>query len=291
MRKDLTPVLFVILATTMEASGVFAQEASCSYAIDSASQTFGAGGGGGSIAVTSPFDCPWTAESAAGWITLTSGGNGNGNGTLTYFVAPNDTASSRLGNLVIAGQSFTVVEDGAFCSYSVNPAGQSYGAGGGNGFVAVSSHAGCGWMAMSNDGWISVNSGNGSGDGTISVSAAANDSGIPRTGSLTIAGQTVTVRQDGAPCNYSIFPSSASFGADGGGDSVSVTAPRDCEWTATSASGWIAITSGGSGSGNGTVTYSVSPNPGTETQTGGLGIAGLSFLATQAGQPPAAAPP
>jgi hypothetical protein len=293
-RKGLTSALFAILAIAT-AAGVLAQSVPpeqnvpCSYAIDPANQAFGGDGGGGSIAITSPANCPWTAEGAPGWISLTSGDNGNGNGTLTYFIAANDTASSRSGNLVIAGQTFTVFEDGASCSYSVSPASQSFGAFGGTGSVAVTALTGCGWMAMSNDSWISLSSGDASGDGTVSVSASANDSGLPRMGSLTIAGQTLMVTQDGVPCTYSISPSGATFGADGGGAFVSVTAPRDCQWMAMSGSGWIAITSG-AGSGDGTVAVSVPPNPGTEARTDSVSIAGMSFFVTQAGQPPAAEP-
>ncbi len=294
MRKSLASALFAILAIAT-AAGVLAQSVPseenvpCSYAIDPANQTFDGEGGGGSIAITSPANCPWTAEGVPGWMTITSGGSGNGNGTLIYFIAANDTASSRSGNLVIAGQLFTVLEDGASCSYSVSPASQSFGAFGGTGSVAVTAIAGCGWMAMSNDSWLSVDSGNASGDGTVNVSASANDSGLPRTGSLTIAGQTLTVAQDGVPCTYSISPSSATFGADGGGAFVSVTAPRDCQWMAMGGSGWIAITSG-AGSGDGTLAVSVPPNPGTEARTESVSIAGMSFSVTQAGQPPAADP-
>jgi Viral BACON domain/Putative binding domain, N-terminal len=260
--------------------------ASCSYSISPTSQGFGDSGGSGSVTVAaSPSDCPWTAESDADWITLSSGNSGVGSGALIYFVAANDAAIPRSGNLVIAGQSFTVNQDEASCSYSLSSSGGSFGAGGGGDSVTVTTLAGCDWTATSNDGWIFVNPGSGSGDGTVGFSVDANDDGNPRTGSLTIAGQVFTVTQDGAPCIYSISPSGASFGPDGGSDSVSVTAPPDCEWTATSDSGWIEITSGDSGSGNGTVSYFVSANPDPDTETGSLTIAGLSFVVTQAGQP------
>ena len=293
-RNGLASAIFAIL-TIATAAGVLAQSAfpeeniPCSHAIDPASQAFAGEGGGGSIAVSSPSNCPWTTEGVPGWMTITSGDSGNGNGTFTYFVAANDTAISRSGNLLIAGQIFTILEDGATCSYSISPASQSFAAFGGTGSVAVTALAGCGWMAMSNDSWISVSSGNSSGDGTASVSAAANDSGLPRTGSLTIAGQTLTVTQDGVPCVYSISPSGATFGADGGSAFVSVTAPRDCQWMAMGGSGWIAIPSG-AGSGDGTLAVSVPPNPGTEARTESISIAGMPFFVTQEGRPQAADP-
>jgi all-beta uncharacterized protein len=44
--------------------------------------------------------------------------------------------------------------------------------------------------------WITITSGSGSGNGTVTYSVAANSSTTSRSGSLTVAGQTVTVSQD-----------------------------------------------------------------------------------------------
>ena len=79
-----------------------------------------------------------------------------------------------------------------------------------------------------------------------------------------------------------IAPTSASFGASGGGGSVTVSASQGLPWTAVSNDGWIAITSGSSGSGNGTVNYSVSANASPTQRTGTMTIAGLTFTVTEA---------
>jgi hypothetical protein len=63
----------------------------------------------------------------------------------------------------------------------------------------VSSQSGCGWTTTSNASWLTVTAGaNGTGNGTVSFHAAANGGTSPRTGTLTIAGQSVTVTQAGA---------------------------------------------------------------------------------------------
>src|SRR5262249_48619112 len=94
--------------------------------------------------------------------------------------------------------------------------------------------------------------------------------------------------QDGSPpCTYSISPDGASFGADGGGDSVSVAAPAGCDWTAESQDSWISVS--GSGSGDGTVGYSVDANPDVDPRTGTMTIAGLLCTGTQDGSPPSRA--
>ncbi len=82
-------------------------------------------------------------------------------------------------------------------------------------------------------------------------------------------------------CNYSILPTSRSFGLGGGTGSVSVSTSSGCPWTATSNVPWITITSGSSGSGNGTVNYSVSAYTNTSPRTGTMTIAGQTFTVTQ----------
>jgi all-beta uncharacterized protein/BACON domain-containing protein len=275
--------------------------APCSYSMSSPSQSFEATGGSGSVAVSATPGCEWTGKSNDSWISVNSGG-GNGNGTFSYAVAPNDTTSQRSGSITIAEQSVTITQDGIHCSYSINPRDQSFGVAGGSGSVTVSAIPVCEWTGTSNDSWITLNSGGGNGEGTLSYVVASNDDATQRWGSITIAGQSVTVTQegmgilsmagqgftatpDGAHCIYSISPLSASFIADGGSDSISVTAPAGCSWTATGDPRWIRVTAGGSGSGNGTFTYSVSSNSGKAVRLGSLSIDGLSFIVVQAGRP------
>jgi hypothetical protein len=84
----------------------------------------------------------------------------------------------------------------ATCSYSLNLTFQSFPAIAGSGSVTVSTQGGCNWTAASNaPSWLSVTSGaNGTGNGTVQFSVAANTGGI-RDATLTIAGQTFTVYQ------------------------------------------------------------------------------------------------
>jgi hypothetical protein len=87
-------------------------------------------------------------------------------------------------------------------------------------------------------------------------------------------------------CTYSISPTSASVGAEGGLGSVSVTTQSGCSWTASTDSGswaWLGISSGGSGTGNGTVDWYAFANNSTVQRTGILTIAGQTFTVTQSG--------
>jgi len=84
-------------------------------------------------------------------------------------------------------------------------------------------------------------------------------------------------------CTYSINPTNAVFDVGGGSDSVSVTAPNGCDWSATNNDSFITITSGSSGSGNGTVHYTVAANTNSSEQVGTMTIAGQTFTVTESG--------
>ncbi len=86
-------------------------------------------------------------------------------------------------------------------------------------------------------------------------------------------------------CTYNLINgTNASFNASGGSGKADVTTSSDsCNWTATSNTDWIMVTSGSSGTGTGTVSYSVSANPGADTRTGTMAIAGKTFTVIQYG--------
>ncbi|HEX8492135.1 MAG TPA: M12 family metallo-peptidase [Pyrinomonadaceae bacterium] len=85
----------------------------CTFTISPASASFPSGGGTGSIAVTTPAGCAWTARSNVTWITVTAGASGSGNGTVGYSVAANTTTAARTGTLTVAGKTFTVTQAAA----------------------------------------------------------------------------------------------------------------------------------------------------------------------------------
>lgn len=257
----------------------------CNFTLDHLSQSFGAGGGTDNVNITAASSCDWAAVSNASWIDITSFDTGSGNGAVSYSVEPNTSSAPRAGTITIAGRTFNVSQSASSgCSYSLNPLSRNFSASGGAGSVGVTTQAGCSWTAVSNDSWISITAGAaGSGDGSVSYSVGINTSGVTRTGSITIAGQTHSVIQSGASaCSFSLAPTSASFAASGGAGSVSVMTQAGCAWTAVSNAGFITITAGASGAGSGTVNYTVSANSSSSIRTGTLNIAGQTFTVTQA---------
>ena len=253
----------------------------CTYSLSATTGHADANGGPASVSVNaSSTSCSWTAASNATWITITSGTGATGSGAVYYTVAANTGAGSRTGTMTVAGQTYTVTQDGSTCTSSVN---QNFGTSGGTGSLKVTTPSSCTWQATTTDQWITITSGaTGTGPGLVNYSVAANTAAA-RTGSMNVAGQAWTITQDagGVTCTYSISPTSQPFSASGGSGSVGVTSSVGCSWAATSNAGWISITSGSSGSGSGTVNYSVTANTTASQRTGTITIAGKTFTVTQ----------
>jgi Putative binding domain, N-terminal len=103
------------------------------------------------------------------------------------------------GELYVVGLGGTVsrIVSGAPCTYTISPTRTTFASAGGSGTVTVSAGPGCGWTAVSNASWLTVTGGSsGAGDGTVTYSVAPY-TGKPRNrnGSITIAGQTFSVKQ------------------------------------------------------------------------------------------------
>ncbi len=256
----------------------------CTYVLSSTSASITSVLSTGSTTITAGAGCAWTAVSNAAWLSITAGASGTGNGTTAYSVAAN-TGVARTGTMTIAGQTFTVSQAAPVvaCTYSISPASASVTSALSTGSTTITTGAGCAWTAVSNAAWITITAGSsGTGNGTTAYSAAVN-TGIARTGTMTIAGQTFTVSQAApvAACTYSISPASANIPSALSTGNTSITAGAGCTWTAVSNVAWITITAGASGTGNGSTAYSVAANIGV-ARTGTMTIAGQTFTVSQA---------
>jgi Putative binding domain, N-terminal/Viral BACON domain len=251
----------------------------CELSVSSNHESVDGAGGNLSVNVRASADsCEWTATSNASWISIVSGRAGRGNGTVSFHVDA-VTGPPRTGNLTIAGQNVQV-DQGTGCSFTVGTDTFSVDAAGGERQVAVTAPAGCSWTAQSQTAWITItSSAAGSGSGMVVFRVAASD-GPGRTGTVVVAGRTITVTQS-LGCSYSITPSSISVGAQAGSTAIQVAAGGGCAWTANSAVPWISIASGGNGNGPGQVQVAVAANDGPG-RSGTIAIAGRSLTVTQA---------
>jgi hypothetical protein len=258
----------------MEGSG------GCSYTVSPMTISAGAAGGTGPhINVDTQTGCAWTASSTVTWLSITSGANGSGDGSVVFSASAN-TGAPRSGTLSVAGRTVTVSQASG-CSYSATPTTVSIGAVGGTGTpISVSAGSGCTWTAASNVGWVTILTGaTGTGGGSVTYAVQPN-TGAARNGTLTVAGQSVTISQ-GAACVYNISPMNHTFEKGGGSEKVSVTTQTGCTWTAVSNDSWITVTSGSSGTGNGNVMYSVAANNTGNNRTGTMTVAGFTYTVTE----------
>ncbi len=253
------------------------QGSGCSFSLSAPSQNVPAAGGNGSVNVSAPAGCGWTSTSNASWLSITDGATGTGNGAVTFTAAAN-TGGPRSGSLTIAGQTFTVNQaDG--CTAAIAPEQQPMPATGGSLNVAVTTPGGCTWTAQPNVPWITVASGSpGNGNGTVQLAIAANTGG-PRTGTVTIAGRTLTIDQ-ASGCTYTVAPTTLTVRAAENDERIDVTANNNCSWTATTATPWIQITRAVPGSGNGRVDITVAANSGP-ARSGTVTVAGQTVTVNQ----------
>jgi hypothetical protein len=84
----------------------------------------------------------------------------------------------------------------------------------------------------------------------------------------------------GATCTYTVSPSSLSFAAAGGSQSLTITTGSECAWTASSGSEWLTIATSG-GTGSATVTVNASAN-GTSPRSATITVAGQTLGVSQA---------
>ncbi len=262
-------------------SNTFTFGTACTFTASPLNPSATSAGGAASVAVTAGSTCNWTATSNATWITISSGGSGTGNGTVNYTVAANTATTSRMGTITVAGQTATVTQAGVPCSFTASPTAATPGGNGGALSVTVTAQAGCNWTATTATSWITITGGSsGSGNGTVNYTVAVNPASTTRTGSLTVAGQTVTVTQDAA-CAFTVSPLAPTPSAAGGAATLTVTSGAGCGWTAVSNATWITITSGSSGTANGSVGYNVTANATSSSRTGTMTVAGQTVPVTQ----------
>lgn len=150
------------------------------------------------------------------------------------------------------------------------------------GSITVTAPASCSWTATSTAAFVTVTSGaNGSGSGTVAFQVASNTtSSQDRSGSLSIAGQTVTVVQQ--YCRSTVTPRTVEVPVGGAEFSLAVESKSSCSWDYRFVSDgsllgrteWLSFKTPTTGIGNATVVASAGANGGSgrlQTFTFGTG--------------------
>jgi hypothetical protein len=188
----------------------------------------------------------------------------------------------------LAGASFAEARQ---CSFTLTPTTFAVGSTASLRTLSVITGTQCSWTAVSGVSWITVSSATGSGIGSVTFAIEQNPTGAERSGTLTIAGQTVSVTQQAGSCTYTVTPTSFTVDPIAGTRTVSVVAGTQCGWSSTPSAAWITVTSGASGSGIGAVTFNFEANPATTPRTGSVSIGGQAVTITQGGSGGGPVPP
>ncbi len=209
---------------------------------------------------------PKTSNPAFVDIIVSISANNTGtqrSGSITVTL-PSELSSNSLAESTPEPESFTFTftqGPASGCTYTVTASQTSFPLAGGTGSFTINTGTGCTWSVGTLPSWISASPTSGSGNGTVNFTVAAN-SGAPRSATVTVAGQNITITQAGT-CTLTLGAATGtSLPVTGGTGSFTVTTSAGCTYTATSSAPWLVITGGASGGPTGTVTFSVGRNSG-----------------------------
>jgi hypothetical protein len=156
--------------------------------------------------------------------------------------------------------------------------------------VSVLSGTSCNWTVQNAIPWLNVSTTAGAGNAGVTLTPQANTSAVARRGTMTIAGQQVSVTQSGVPCTFSASPPSLALSAAAQQAQVTLTAAVGCAWNTQSSAPWLSV-SPSAGNGSGTLTLTIGANSVATSRAGAITVGGLSIPVAQAGTVEAAAAP
>lgn len=260
--------------------------ANCTVALGATAAVFAAGGGQGSVGISVPAACAYTAANSPPWVTLLTGSFGSGpGGTLFYSVQPNSTRTARTGTLLIGGAAFSISQAGAVCDLGIDTAGLpgTFPSQGFAGAIGVDAAALCSWTASSSVPWLTISApSSGTGAGQLSYFVAPNESNTRRSGRLQVGSQVITIAQAGAVCAFTLRSAAGNIPAAGGTGAVGLLTDSRCNWTASGNAAWLTPGSA-SGTGSAEVAFTAAANTSSASRTGAITIGGQSFTVQQAG--------
>ena len=236
----------------------------CGYGVTPSAPGIAGSGGTATINIVAAAGCAWSAiNNDPGFLSITSANSGSGNGAITISAASSSLVKPRIGTIGVAGQVISVIQQpGIICSYSLSGTGQSFPIAGGAGSITVTAaNQQCTWTDSTSASWIHLGFLGTSGTQTLMFTVDAN-TGPARSAGITIAGQTFTVNQSGAP-SIIVSRSTLNFGILGSlvtqpqSINLSFSGLPNASWTAE-ANGGFTVTPA-SGTGNATLLIAANP--------------------------------
>jgi hypothetical protein len=241
----------------------------CSYAVNPGNVNVGSAGGAGNIAVTpSPADCPAAgASSGVNWASVSISGN-----TASWSVTADPSSLGRAGTFTIGGETVSVSQSGAACSYGLSTNSIRAGSAGASGSITITPlPVDCPpASAASGVVWASISISGSAAPWTVSANAGTQI----RNGSFTVAGQSIAINQtaNATPGTLSLSRTVLNYGTSGSlvtstqTVAVGFTGGSGVAWTVSSSQPNITVSGSGTGNGSFAVT-AVAGASGTVTVT------------------------
>ena len=264
---------------------------STTLTIDQLPETITISNNGGSV--TENFINPFTITSVNGyWANIKTSGK-----TVTISAEANTGTTTRYqtvniverGNSLISNASTQIVQEGGGGSLTVGPTEITTDYTGGDKIMTVTATGN--WTVTSKPDWVTLSQTTGSsGQSTIIVTFAENDSESERTGSITITDGTRTstinlsqakkvVRQ------MSVSPNELYFDYTGNSQYITVTSPEN-NWRVVSKPDWIVLSQTTGQTGYSMISVTAPENTGSTTKTGQIIFTDGNFQASvSVGQP------
>lgn len=185
----------------------------CVSGVTPATLTVAGSGGTFSLAVKATAGCQWTVSGLPDWITPDPEASGTGSQTLNLQVAAN---SGGPRNAVLSlGSVQVTISQGVPCNCTLSSLGVGMPVAGGNaGTIGVTAAPDCVWAASAALAWVTLTgTATGRGSGIVSYQVGEN-TGVHRSGSITIGGAGFTFDQNGSAASSA---GTMSHFASGGG--------------------------------------------------------------------------
>ena len=166
--------------------------------LDATSRTEPGGGGADTLPPVLPatlnLSGPLAPVSDQPWLTLT----GVAGGVVSFNLDPNTGLSARSAHITLLGRSISITQRASVAgTLALSMTNRVEGPAAGTDSVLLVISAGTAWTATANAPWLHLAMSGGSGPGVVPFAFDTNP-GATRTGTLTIAGQTLTIVQAGA---------------------------------------------------------------------------------------------
>ena len=241
------------------------------------SRSFEVGGGAGAIVTAGSGT--WSASVSDSWLSLNTT-SGNVGYPVAYTVSMNTNVEARVGYVYVNGHTHTVNQAGLGATVDVTS--KSFECTGGEGVVNVVAQNKIKWEARPNVDWISVSPTYNYGESSITYEVAPFYEVSTRQGTMTIAGNTVTIFQYGLrmllETEYEerdwythVIP-------------IKVNALSITSWNVKPNASWISVVDAGNGKGGDTVSIAIAENPSYKARTGTVTIGTETFTVKQSGR-------